>query len=161
MEHFDRGQTLCEWNPTNVIEGLLLQPKINQAWLGMLDTLDPFSRQNLSWDNNNMPALQQRLEMGVTTETARQLAQAAYDLAEFDWTSHITTSSEANYTSTRVMVPPPRLNQAYIRQCSSASATPASKQIDYTLPIAHSATKSLCYAYDTSPSVPYTGNPIS
>ena len=163
MEHFGKLQSLRAWSSTKVIEGLLLQPEIREAWRAHLDTKDPFSRQNLSWDNEEMPDLQQRLELGVTSETAEELARATYELSQFDWVSHHTASEEANDPSTDFRVPPPIANRANISQksWSPVSVTSIQDPTKFALPTAQSATRSWYSAGAINTPSLYTGASVS
>ena len=85
-EHFEKGQRMNEWEFTNVIQGLLLQPEIREAWQHLLGSLDPFGLSETKWSRCGNENLQHRLETECTgKETPKSLAQAAYDSAEYDW----------------------------------------------------------------------------
>ena len=86
-EHFEKRQSTNDWDFTKVIQGLLLQPGIQEAWQHLLDTLDPFRLSEFKWNKLGSEDLQNRLGKGLTgKETAQSLAKAAYDNAEYDWT---------------------------------------------------------------------------
>lgn len=81
-KHFEKGQSINDWDFTKVILGLLLQPEIQEAW----QNLDPFRPPETKWNKLGNEDLQYRLEMGLTDkETPQSLAKAAYDSAEYDW----------------------------------------------------------------------------
>ncbi len=83
-KHFEKGQSIHDWDFTKVILGLLLQPGIQEAW----QRLDPFRPPESRWNKLGNEDLQNRLEMGLTDkETPQSLARAAYDNAEFDWSA--------------------------------------------------------------------------
>lgn len=85
-EHFDKGQSINDWIFSKVIQGLLLQPGIQEAWQHLLDILDLFRLSEIKWNKLGNEDLQQRHERGLTgKETAQALAKAAYDNAEYDW----------------------------------------------------------------------------
>lgn len=85
-KHFENGQSINDWNFTMVIQGLLLQPEIQEAWQRLLESFDPFRPSETKWNKLGCEDLQYRLEMGVTgKETPQSLAKAAYDSAEYDW----------------------------------------------------------------------------
>ena len=160
--HFEQDQSLSEWSLTKVIEGLLLQPNINEAWLGLLNSLYPFSRQSLTWNNDMMPDLQQRLEMGVTVESAEQLAQATYDAADLDLTCYTTTINEPSDTSTQIMLPPPitERGKSYKRPWKSTSRMPTSNPINNSLPVAQTATSFFFCNNGTSPLSSHSSDPF-
>ena len=81
-KHFEKGQSISDWDFTKVILGLLLQPEIQEAW----QHLDPYRPPETKWNKLGNEDLQSRLEMGLTDkETPQSLARAAYDSAEYDW----------------------------------------------------------------------------
>ena len=83
-EHFEKGQKIDDWDFTKVILGLLLQPEIREAW----QHLDPFRPLEPKWNRLGNENLKYRLEMGLTEkETSQSLARAAYDNADYDWSS--------------------------------------------------------------------------
>lgn len=85
-EHFERGQSINEWDTTKLIQGLLLQAEIQKAWQSLLNSVDPFRLSQFKWNKVGSEDLQQRLEKGlVGRETPQSLAKAAYDNAEYDW----------------------------------------------------------------------------
>ena len=103
-QHFGRGQSISDWDFTNVIQGLLLQPGIQEAWQQLLGLLDPFSRSKINWIKGRSQDLQHKLEQGLTVEDPPQaLAQAAYDNAEHDWSP--AQHDEIAYASTPNAIP--------------------------------------------------------
>lgn len=85
-EHFERGQSINEWDTTKLIQGLLLQTEIQEAWQSLLNSVDPFRLSRIRWNKPGSEDLQKRLERGlVGEETPQSLAKAAYDNAEYDW----------------------------------------------------------------------------
>ena len=85
-EHFEKGQSINDWDITKVIQGLLLQPGIQEAWQHLLNTLDPFRLSEIKWNKLGSKDLQRRLEKGLAgEETPQSLAKGAYDNAEYDW----------------------------------------------------------------------------
>ena len=111
IEHFEKGQSIKDWKYSNIIQGLLLQPGINEAWINLLESLDPFRLSETKWNRAGSENLLYRLERGQTgKEMPQALAKAAYDSAEFDWslseiditTSATTTDAVPNqYTGNR------------------------------------------------------------
>ena len=96
LKHYDKGQRLSEWNPNNIIKGLLQQPMINEAWHAILDNKDAYTRQNPRWALDDIPDLQRRLELGaVTNEAAQDLALIVWGHVKFDHISLLATSSNA------------------------------------------------------------------
>lgn len=97
--HFEKGQSLKDWNYNNIIQGLLLQSGISEAWINLLDSLDPYRFSEIKWNKAGGENLLHKLERGLTgNETPQTLAKAAYDSAEFDWSlidTYITTSATA------------------------------------------------------------------
>lgn len=108
-EHFEKGQSINDWDFTKVILGLLLQRKIQEAWQHLMESLDPFRASETKWNKLGSEDLLYRLERGLTgKETPQTLAKAAYDSAEYDWSpteddatvSGITVNTMSNqYTS--------------------------------------------------------------
>ena len=99
IEHFEKGQSITDWNHSNIIQGLLLQPAINEAWMRLLESLDPFRPSETRWNKPGTEMLLHKLERRLTgNDTPQSLAKAAYDSAEFDWSwsdIDITTSTTA------------------------------------------------------------------
>ena len=99
IEHFEKGQSITDWNYSNIIQGLLQQPAINEAWMRLLESLDPFRPSETRWNKSGSEMLLYKLERRLTgNDTPQSLAKAAYDSAEFDWNCSnidITTSTTA------------------------------------------------------------------
>ena len=99
IEHFEKGQSITDWSYSNIIQGLLLQPAINEAWMRLLESLDPFRPSETRWNKSGTEMLLHKLERRLTgNDTPQSLAKAAYDSAEFDWNwsdIDITTSTTA------------------------------------------------------------------
>ena len=86
MEHFEKGQSITDWNYSNIIQGLLLRPAINEAWMRLLESLDPFRPSETRWNISGTEMLLHKLERRLTgNDTPQSLAKVAYDSAEFDW----------------------------------------------------------------------------
>ena len=84
--HFEKGQNIKDWDYSNVIRGLLLQPSINEAWIHLLESLGPSRSSETKWNRTGTESLLHRLQRGLTSKESPQLlAKAAYDSAEFDW----------------------------------------------------------------------------
>lgn len=84
--HFETGQSVKDWEYSNIIRGLLLQSGINEAWLNLLESLESFRPSEIKWNREGNENLLHRLERGLRgNETPQNLAKAAYDSAEFDW----------------------------------------------------------------------------
>ena len=85
-EHFEKGQNIKNWEYSKVIQGLLLQPKIHEAWQHLLESLDPFRPSETTWNKLGTEILLYKLERGLTDhEDPQNLAKAAYDSAKYDW----------------------------------------------------------------------------
>lgn len=85
-DHFEKGRSINDWDFAKVIQGLLLQPEIQEAWQHLLKPLGPVRLSEINWIKFGNEKLQLRLERGLTgKETPEVLAQAAYDGAEHDY----------------------------------------------------------------------------
>ena len=78
--HFERGQTLDEWDTTKVIEGLLLQPGMVNVWKKQLAASSlGCEPPGIIWEKQLVQDLQRDLEVGPSdTKHAVALAKAAY-----------------------------------------------------------------------------------
>ena len=75
-DHFKKGQHIADWNATNVIQGLLLSPKVASCFQWMILS-DPYAKDRyLYWDWHMVEDLQRRLEMAE--DAAETLAFDAY-----------------------------------------------------------------------------------
>ena len=74
--HFERGRTLDEWETTNVIEGLVLQPGMANVWQRPLD----WQSSNVVWKKDAVKKVQDDLEFGPSDPAhAVALARAVYN----------------------------------------------------------------------------------
>ena len=81
--HFERGQTLEDWDTTNVIEGLLSQPRMIDAWKIQLSFSLGWEPPTLTWNKHAIKDLQHDLEVGPSdTKHAVALAKAAYEACQ-------------------------------------------------------------------------------
>lgn len=81
--HFERGQTLDEWDTTKVMEGLLLQPRMVDAWKTQLAFSLCLESSDLTWEKHVVKDLQHNLEVGpFSTKHAAALAKSAYELRQ-------------------------------------------------------------------------------
>ena len=83
--HFDRGQTLEEWDATKVMEGLLSQRSMDSAWKTQMaaSSLD-WRHLGISWEKHLIKNIQHDLEMGPSdSKHAEILAKAAYQASQF------------------------------------------------------------------------------
>ena len=82
--HFDRGQTLDEWDATKVMEGLLTQRSMDSAWKTQLaDTSLDLIHPGIIWEKHLIKDIQHDLEMGPSdSKPAELLAKVAYDIGE-------------------------------------------------------------------------------
>lgn len=80
-KHFEDGQTLDQWNTTNVIEGLLLQPGTAKVWKKPLD----WSLSSNIWKRDVIRDLQDDLELGPTDRVpATALVERVYNARQPD-----------------------------------------------------------------------------
>ena len=85
-QHFERGQTIREWDITKVIQGLLQQPGMRKAWEDKLTSLLTSEVEDIIWEKDAITGLQHDLEVGPTSEkSAADLAEAAYIACRFNW----------------------------------------------------------------------------
>ena len=77
-EHWSHGEVMDQWSLTNVIRGLLLQPKVTNAWQHLLASHPTLLECNFSWELPTAEGLQLRLETGE--ECGQDLALAAFQL---------------------------------------------------------------------------------
>ena len=81
-KHFERGQTLDEWDTTNVIEGLLSQPGMVSVWEKPLDWRSP----NVIWKKDAVKQVQHDLEFGPSDSAhAMALVDAVRNARRSDW----------------------------------------------------------------------------
>ena len=118
-EHFEQGQSLNEWDTTKLIQGLLLQTKILEAWQSLLNSVDPFRLSQIRWNKLGSEDLQQRLGRGlVGEETPQSLAKAAYDNAEYDWS--LANMEDTDFAAT--------MNTEHTQSISKNSSPPSPEQ---------------------------------
>lgn len=105
-QHFERGQTIGEWDTTKVIQGLLLQPGMRKAWKDKLTSLLTWEIEDIIWQNDANTSLQHDLEVGPTDEkSAADLAEAAYVACRFNWgmeSQQSNAAAEASSTETSI-----------------------------------------------------------
>ena len=78
-EHWSQGATMKSWSLTTLIRGLLLQPRVSDAWQYLLATSEPsLPDSSFTWQLPTAEGLQLRLEL--CDETPQQLALAAFGL---------------------------------------------------------------------------------
>lgn len=81
-DHFKKGQQITEWSATNVIQGLLLSPRVASRFQWMLLS-DPYAKDRyLHWEWHMVEDLQRRLE--IAEDTAETLAFGAYVMLTFN-----------------------------------------------------------------------------
>lgn len=76
-EHYALGADIRSWNPVNVIQGLLRQPRLFDPWCEYLHAKYPSTPPELTWNTSAVKSLQKRLEMDE--ESPNILVAAAYD----------------------------------------------------------------------------------
>lgn len=77
-EHWINGANMSDWNPSMVIQGLLLQPLLRSRWSEFLSKDFMFDPSKITWHPSIIKDLQRRLE--VVEEPPETLVAAAYDL---------------------------------------------------------------------------------
>ena len=78
-EHYEQNQTYDEWDTTNLIRGLLLQPGVQRAWDAILATGPIHRFGEFVWDRRTVEETQYLLQMGPSpTQSVDSLAVAAY-----------------------------------------------------------------------------------
>ena len=81
-DHFRKGQQISEWSATNVIQGLLLSPRV-ASWFQWMLMSDPYAKdRHLHWEWHMVEDLQRRLE--IAEDAAETLAFDAYVLLTFN-----------------------------------------------------------------------------
>lgn len=81
--HFESGQTLDMWDTTKVIQGLLSQPRMANAWETQLDLSMSRESPDLTWEKHVVKDLQHDLEVGPSDpKHAAALAKAAYEACQ-------------------------------------------------------------------------------
>ena len=81
--HFESGQTLDMWDTSKVIEGLLSQPRMIDAWKTQLDSSMSWESPDLIWEKHVVKDLQRHLEIGPSdSKHAAALAKAAYETCQ-------------------------------------------------------------------------------
>ena len=84
-KHYEQGHTIKDWNATNVIQGLLRQPKMIKAWKEKLASLPLWEVPDIIWERDAIKDLQRKLEVGPSVETtAVVLAEAAYNACQIN-----------------------------------------------------------------------------
>lgn len=86
-KHFERGQTLDEWDANKVIEGLLLQPEMVSVWKTQLaSSSTAWGSSEIIWKKHLVKRLQHDLEVGPSdTKHAAALAKTAYEARQPSW----------------------------------------------------------------------------
>lgn len=76
-QHWSNGATISSWNPSLVIQGLLLQPLLSSRWLESLSNDTMFDSSKITWHSSVIKDLQRRLELAE--EHPENLVAAAYE----------------------------------------------------------------------------------
>ena len=85
-KHYENGDSIEEWDATNVIQGLLQQPRVIEAWEAKMKSLSDFMIADIMWEKDTIKDLQHILELGPSDETtAAHLADAAYSACRMNW----------------------------------------------------------------------------
>lgn len=78
-QHFEDEQTIDKWDTTKVIQGLLQQPGMIEAWGQKLASLPTWVVEAMVWGKDAMIGLRHDLEVGPNYDkSAVELAEAAY-----------------------------------------------------------------------------------
>ena len=84
--HFEHGKTLADWDATTVVQGLLQQPGLDEAWKAKILSMPSLGLSDLAWTDGALKDLQPRLEEGPSDDvSARALADTAYEACEVKW----------------------------------------------------------------------------
>ena len=81
-EHWKYGQTMGSWEFSNLIRGLLLEPKVQAAWRVLLRSHLYLVESNLRWEMPLAQGLQLKLEK--SEESGRVLAIAALECSNYE-----------------------------------------------------------------------------
>ena len=82
-QHFERCWKHDEWNATNVIAGLLLQPGVAAAWEHLMISKHGWNRPSIVWTKKSVKGLRIMLEEGPSAEqSAERLAEVAYNKSD-------------------------------------------------------------------------------
>ena len=85
-QHFERGQSIDEWDVTKVIQGLLQQSGMTKAWGEKVASLPDWEVPDIIWERDAIMNLQHDLEVGPNDEmSAVDLAEAAYIACRMNW----------------------------------------------------------------------------
>ena len=85
-QHFESGQTMEEWDVTKVIQGLLQQSGMIEAWKDRLASLPAWEVPDIVWEKDAITDLQHDLEVGANDEKcAVDLAEVAYIACRLNW----------------------------------------------------------------------------
>ena len=80
--HFKMHHYVPDWDRSNVIMGLLLQPGVKEAWENLVASKSLHDFSGFFWEDPALDELQLLLEMGPSTgQSAESLATAAYSAA--------------------------------------------------------------------------------
>ena len=85
-QHFESGQTMEEWDVTKVIQGLLQQSGMTEAWKNKLASLPDWEVPDIVWEKDGIRHLQHGLEVGPKDgKSAVDLAESAYIACRLNW----------------------------------------------------------------------------
>ena len=85
-QRFENGQTISNWDTTKVIQGLLQQPGMIEAWGQKLASLPTWEVEAMVWEKDAITGLQHDLEVGPNYDkSAVELAEAAYVACRLNW----------------------------------------------------------------------------
>lgn len=81
--HYKNHQHIDEWDSNKTIQGLLLQPGVQESWRRIMVAHPQYSDSGFRWSAAAIKNLQFRLEK--SEETANDLALAAFSMSTYDW----------------------------------------------------------------------------
>lgn len=83
-QHYEQGEDLSNWDATNVILGLLQQPKLKEVWEERMELQFPCRKHDLRWDKTPTWSLISRLKLGLRDrEDGTALAMAAFVQSDY------------------------------------------------------------------------------
>ncbi|KAF2092059.1 hypothetical protein K490DRAFT_53214 [Saccharata proteae CBS 121410] len=152
--HYERGAAKRDWDFSNVVRGLLIQPKMAEAWMALLRAEHGDDREawpKFAWDKKDARDLHRALEQnGAVRDRVAALAQSAYDLGRP--MDHVALVTE----------PKSDIPSRALHQTESVKAEPY-RRIPATViqPIQHRASETLVVPVSSQPlSIPHTETPV-
>lgn len=107
-QHFERGQTIDDWDATKVIQGLLQQSGMTEAWKEKLASLPARQILGIVWERDAIADLQHGLEVGPNNErSAVDLAEAAYIACRINWSMEYQKAMAVAEAESKTLFAPP------------------------------------------------------